>query len=150
MRLNELRPPEGARRTKKRLGRGPGSGRGKTSGRGHKGQRSRSGGKSPWFEGGQMPLQRRLPKRGFTNIFRKQYAIVNLDKLNRFSDGAVVTPRLLKSVGIVKKMKDGVKILGEGELEKSLTVKAHRFSKSALDKIKSAGGEAVAISSPRS
>ena len=150
MRLNELRPPEGARRTKKRLGRGPGSGRGKTSGRGHKGQRSRSGGKHPWFEGGQMPLQRRLPKRGFTNIFRKQYTIVNLDKLNRFSDGTVVTPRLLKSVGIVKKMQDGVKILGDGELEKSLTVKAHRFSKSALDKIESAGGEAVAISSSRS
>ena len=150
MRLNELRPPEGARRTKKRLGRGPGSGRGKTSGRGHKGQRSRSGGQHPWFEGGQMPLQRRLPKRGFTNIFRKQYTIVNLDKLNRFSDGTVVTPRLLKSVGIVKKMQDGVKILGDGELEKSLTVKAHRFSKSALDKIESAGGEAVAISSSRS
>ena len=150
MRLNELRPPEGSIRTKKRLGRGPGSGRGKTSGRGHKGQRSRSGGKRPWFEGGQMPLQRRLPIRGFTNIFRKQYAIVNLDRLNRFSDGTVVTPRLLKSVGIVKKMGDGVKILGDGELEKSLTVKAHRFSKSALDKIKSAGGEAVAISSPRS
>ena len=151
MRLNELRPPDGSTKSRKRLGRGQGSGYGGTSGRGHKGQLSRSGGKSrPWFEGGQMPLQRRLPVRGFTNIFRKEYAIVNLDKLNRFEDGTVVTPKLLKSIGMVKKWKDGVKILGNGELEKSLTVKAHRFSKSALDKIKSAGGEAVAISSPRS
>jgi large subunit ribosomal protein L15 len=150
MRLNELRPPENSIRTRKRLGRGPGSGRGKTSGKGHKGQRSRSGGKHPWFEGGQMPLHRRLPIRGFTNVFRKQYAIVNLDRLNEFPDGSVVTPKLLKSVGIIKKLKDGVKILGDGELEKSLTVKAHRFSKSALDKIKSAGGEAVAIPDPRS
>lgn len=150
MKLNELRPPDGAVRVKKRLGKGPGSGRGKTSGRGHKGQRSRSGGKRPWFEGGQMPLHRRLPIRGFTNIFRKQYSVVNLDRLNEFPDGSVVTPKLLKSVGIVKKLRDGVKILGDGELEKSLTVKAHRFSKSALDKIKSAGGEAVAISDRRS
>jgi len=150
MKLNELRPPDGAVRVKKRLGRGPGSGRGKTSGKGHKGQRSRTGGKHPWFEGGQMPLQRRLPMRGFTNIFGKQYSVVNLDTLNRFPDGTVVTPKLLKSVGIVKKLRDGVKILGDGELEKSLTVKAHHFSKAALDKIKSAGGEAVAISGPRS
>ncbi|MHC4605222.1 MAG: 50S ribosomal protein L15 [Planctomycetota bacterium] len=147
MRLNELRPPKGSTHAKKRLGRGPGSGHGKTSGRGHKGQRSRSGGKSrPWFEGGQMPLQRRLPVRGFTNIFRKQYAIVNLDTLNRFPDDTVVTPKLLKSVGIIRKLKDGVKILGNGELEKSLTVKAHRFSKSALDKIQNAGGKAEEIS----
>ena len=150
MRLNELRPPKNSIRTRRRLGRGPGSGRGKTSGRGHKGQRSRSGGKNPGFEGGQMPLHRRLPIRGFTNIFRKEYAIVNLDRLNEFPDGSVVTPKLLKSVGIVKKLKDGVKILGNGELEKSLTVKAHRFSKSASDKIKSAGGEAVAIPDSRS
>lgn len=147
MRLNELRSPKGSTHARKRLGRGPGSGHGKTSGRGHKGQRARSGGKPrPWFEGGQMPLQRRLPVRGFTNVFKKQYAIVNLDKLNRFADDTVVTPKLLKSVGIIKKMKDGVKILGDGELEvERLTIKAHRFSKSALDKIKNAGGKAEEI-----
>jgi large subunit ribosomal protein L15 len=146
MRLNELRPPKGSTHAKKRLGKGQGSGHGKTSGKGHKGQLARSGGKSrPWFEGGQMPLQRRIPKRGFTNIFRKEYTIVNLDKLNGFEDGTVVTPKLLKSVGIIKKWKAGVKILGDGELEKSLTVKAHKFSKSALSKIESAGGKAEAI-----
>ncbi len=146
MRLNELRPPKGSTHAKKRLGKGQGSGHGKTSGKGHKGQLARSGGKSrPWFEGGQMPLQRRMPKRGFTNIFRKEYTIVNLDKLNGFEDGAIVTPKLLKSVGIIKKWKDGVKILGNGELEKSLTVKAHRFSKSALSKIQDAGGKAEEI-----
>jgi len=146
MRLNELRPPEGSTHARKRLGRGQGSGHGKTSGKGHKGQRSRSGGESrPWFEGGQMPLQRRLPVHGFTNIFRKEYAIVNLDKLNTFPDDAVVTPKLLKSAGIIRKMKDGVKILGDGDLEKSLTVKAHRFSKSALSKVESAGGKTIII-----
>ena len=146
MKLNELKPPKGSVTNSKRVGRGPGSGRGKTSGRGHNGQNSRSGGGvRPGFEGGQMPLQRRLPIRGFTSIFKKQYALVNLDKLNRFPDGTIVTPKLLKSVGIVNKMKDGVKILGDGELEKSLTVKAHRFSKSALDRIRAAGGEAIAI-----
>lgn len=146
MRLNELRPPKGSTHAKKRLGKGQGSGHGKTSGKGHKGQLARSGGGSaPWFEGGQMPIQRRLPKRGFTNIFRKEYAVVNLDRLNDFEDGTVVTPKLLKSVGIVKKWKDGVKILGNGELEKSLTVKAHRFSKSALSKIEGAGGKTEEI-----
>ena len=146
MRLNELKPPDGSTKSSKRLGKGQGSGYGGTSGRGHKGQLSRSGGKSrPWFEGGQMPIQRRLPKRGFTNIFRKEYAIVNLDGLNRFQDGTVVTPKLLKSIGIIKKFKDGVKILGNGELEKSLTIKAHRFSKSALSKIEGAGGKAERI-----
>ena len=141
MRLNELRPPKGSTHAKKRLGKGQGSGHGKTSGKGHKGQLARSGGGSaPWFEGGQMPIQRRLPKRGFTNIFKKEYAVVNLDRLNDFEDGTVVTPKLLKSVGIIKKRKDGVKILGNGELEKSLTVKVHRFSKSALSKIEGAGG----------
>ena len=146
MRLNELRPPKGSTHAKKRLGKGQGSGHGKTSGKGHKGQLARSGGGSaPWFEGGQMPIQRRLPKRGFTNIFRKEYAVVNLDRLNDFDDGTVVTPKLLKSVGIVKNPKDGVKILGNGELEKSLTVKAHRFSKSALSKIESAGGKTEEI-----
>lgn len=146
MRLNELRPPKGSTHAKKRLGKGQGSGHGKTSGKGHKGQLARSGGGSaPWFEGGQMPIQRRLPKRGFTNIFKKEYAVVNLDRLNDFEDGTVVTPKLLKSVGIVKKWKDGVKILGNGELEKSLTVKAHRFSKSALSKIEDAGGKTEEI-----
>lgn len=146
MKLNELRPSKGSTHARKRVGRGEGSGHGGTSGRGHKGQLSRSGGKSrAWFEGGQMPLQRRLPVRGFTNIFKKEYAIVSLDKLNRFEDGAVVTPGLLKSVGIIKKMKSGVKILGNGELEKSLTVRAHRFSKSALSKIEGAGGKAEEI-----
>ncbi len=147
MRLNELSPPKGSTRPRKRLGRGPGSGWGKTSGRGHNGQRSRSGSTiRPWFEGGQMPLQRRLPIRGFTNIFKKQYAIVNIDTLNKFPDGAVVTPKLLKSAGIIRKFKDGVKILGDGEIEKKLTVKAHHFSKSALSKIENAGGETVVIS----
>lgn len=146
MKLNELRPPERSTHARKRLGRGTGSGHGGTSGKGHKGQRARSGHKlRSWFEGGQMPLQRRLPVRGFTNIFRKEYAIVNLDRLNNFPDDTVVTPKLLKNAGIIRKMKAGVKILGDGELEKRLTVKAHRFSKSAMDKIEKAGGEAVAI-----
>jgi len=146
MRLNEIRPSKGSTHARKRLGKGQGSGHGKTSGKGHKGQRSRSGRESrPWFEGGQMPLQRRLPARGFTNIFRKEYAIVNLDRLNTFPDDTVVTPKLLKSAGIIGKMKDGVKILGNGDLEKSLTVKAHRFSKSALSKVESAGGKTIII-----
>jgi large subunit ribosomal protein L15 len=146
MKLNELRPSRGSTNARKRLGRGQGSGYGGTSGKGHKGQLSRSGGKSrAWFEGGQMPLQRRLPVRGFTNVFGKHYTIVNLDRLNGFEDGTIVTPKLLKSAGIVKKWKDGIKILGNGELEKSLTVKAHKFSKSALAKIQSAGGKAEQI-----
>ena len=146
MRLNELGPPEGSTHARKRVGRGAGSGHGKTSGRGHKGQRSRSGGNiRPWFEGGQMPIQRRLPVRGFTNIFRKEYAIVNLEKLNIFPDDTVVTPMLLKNTGVIKRTKDGVKILGNGDLERRLTIKAHRFSKSALDKIGKAGGSAVTI-----
>lgn len=147
MKLNELKPPAGSKHARKRVGRGIGSGHGKTSGKGHKGQLARAGGKSHiWFEGGQMPIQRRLPVRGFTNIFKKEYAIVSLDKLNIFQNGTVVTPKLLKSLGIVKKMKDGIKILGDGDLERSLTVKAHFFSKSALEKIKNAGGNTVTIS----
>jgi large subunit ribosomal protein L15 len=147
MRLNELKPPEGSTHSRRRVGRGPGSGRGKTSGKGHKGQLARSGGKSrAWFEGGQMPIQRRLPVRGFTNIFKKEYAIVNVDRLNKFPAGTEVTPELLKSSGIVKNLKDGVKVLGDGELENNFTVKAHRFSKSAVEKIKRAGGEVVVIS----
>jgi large subunit ribosomal protein L15 len=147
MKLNELKPPEGSTHSRKRLGRGIGSGHGKTAGRGSKGQLSRAGGSShPWFEGGQMPIQRRLPIRGFKNIFKKEYAIVNLNVLNNFQDGTIVNPELLLSSGIVKQLKIGVKILGNGELDKSLTVEAHSFSKSALDKIKNAGGTAKVIS----
>ena len=146
MRLNELKPPEGSTHSRKRLGRGIGSGHGKTSGKGHKGQLARAGGKSHiWFEGGQMPIQRRLPVRGFNNIFKKQYVIINLDALNIFPDETVVTPELLKSSGMVKKLKDGVKILGDGKLERNLTIHAHSFSKSALDKISKAGGVAVVL-----
>ncbi|HGE72915.1 TPA: 50S ribosomal protein L15 [Candidatus Poribacteria bacterium] len=146
MRLNELKAPIGSNHRKKRVGRGEGSGHGKTSGKGHKGQLARSGGSvRPWFEGGQMPLQRRLPVRGFTNISHKDYAIINLDVLNKFPDNTVVTPKLLKSTGIIKKTKDGVKVLGDGELKSSLIVKAHSFSKSAQMKIAEAGGRAEVI-----
>jgi len=128
------------------VGRGEGSGVGKTSGKGSKGQRARSGGNvRPWFEGGQMPLQRRLPIRGFTNLFHKNYTVVNLDVLSRFPDNTIVTPKLLKSVGIIKKEKDGVKILGDGELDKSLIVKAHCFSKTAETRIREAGGRTEVI-----
>ena len=146
MRLHDLKPAEGSRKERKRVGRGIGSGLGKTSGRGHKGQKARSGGNiRPGFEGGQMPLTRRLPKRGFTNIFKKEYAIGNLSVLDNFEDGTVVTPELLIEKGIIKKIKDGVKILGSGDLGKKLTVKAHKFSKSAIDKIESIGGKAEVI-----
>ena len=149
MKLHDLKPaPGGAVKDRKRLGRGHATGQGKTAGRGHKGQNARSGGGvRPGFEGGQMPLFRRIPKRGFTNIFKKVYAEVNLDQLNRFEDGTEVTPELLLSSGLVKssKAKDGIKILGNGELEVKLTVKAHKFSKSALDKINSVGGKAEVI-----
>jgi len=146
MRLNELKAPKGSHHRRRRVGRGEGSGVGKTSGKGSKGQRARSGGNvRPWFEGGQMPLQRRLPIRGFTNIFHKNYTIVNLDVLSRFPDNTIVTPKLLKSVGIIKKEKDGVKILGDGELDKSLIVKAHCFSKTAEARIREAGGRTEVI-----
>lgn len=146
MRLNELKASVGSNHRRKRIGRGEGSGHGKTSGKGNKGQRSRSGGNiKPWFEGGQMPIQRRLPVRGFTNLSRKEYIVINLDVLGQFSDNTVVTPKLLKSVGIIKKTKDGVKVLGNGELKISLIVKAHGFSKSAEAKIKEAGGRAEVI-----
>jgi len=146
MKLHELKPAEGAVKTPLRKGRGVGSGLGKTSGRGHKGQKARSGGGTrPGFEGGQMPLSRRLPKRGFTNPFSKEYSLVNLKDLNRFEEGTVVTPELLKEEGLVKKLNDGVKILGEGELAKKLTVKAHKFSKSAKEKIEALGGKAEVI-----
>ena len=146
MKLHELRPVDGARKDGFRLGRGHGSGNGKTAGKGHKGQKARSGGLGKLgFEGGQTPLARRLPKRGFTNFTRKEYAIINLDQLNRYEDGAEVNPTILKELGIVKSLKDGLKVLGEGELEKKLTVKAHKFSASAAAAIEKAGGKAEVI-----
>jgi large subunit ribosomal protein L15 len=146
MKLHELKPAEGAVKTPLRKGRGPASGLGKTAGRGHKGQKARSGsGVKPGFEGGQMPLVRRLPKRGFTNIFAKVYSLVNLKDLNEFEDGTVVTPELLQEKGLVKKASDNIKVLGDGELTKKLTVQAHKFSKSAQEKIEALGGKAEVI-----
>ncbi|MCP3982619.1 MAG: 50S ribosomal protein L15 [bacterium] len=146
MRLHDLKPAPGARRPKKRVGRGPGSGVGKTSGRGQDGQKSRSGYSAKrGFEGGQMPLVRRLPKRGFVNIFRTNYRTVNVEKLNAFEAGAVITPESLQEAGVLRKGKDGVKILGNGELKISLTVKAHKFTESAAKKIEAAGGTAELI-----
>ena len=146
MKLHELSPEPGSRKTRTRRGRGLGSGLGKTSGRGQKGQNSRSGGGvRTGFEGGQMPLYRRLPKRGFKNIFAKEYAEVNVSSLNRFEDGAVVDPVALIEEGILKNVLDGVRILGDGELTKKLTVKANGFTKSAEEKIKAAGGEVEVI-----
>ena len=141
MKLHELKPVEGARKSRKRVGRGMSSGHGKTSGRGHKGQNARTGGGVGLvFEGGQLPLFRRIPKRGFTNINRKEYAVVNLDQLNRFEEGTEVTPELLIETGVVKNAKAGIKVLGNGSLEKKLTVKAHKFSASAAEAIDAKGG----------
>ncbi len=147
MKLNELQKNIGATHAKKRVGRGPGSGLGKTSGRGQKGQKARSGGSiNPVFEGGQLPLYRRIPKRGFTNAkFKTVYATINVEKLNVFEDGTVVTPALLKDTGLVKKQYDGIKVLGNGKLEKKLTIQANKFSASALEKIKEAGSKAEVI-----
>ncbi len=146
MRLEELRPVPGAKKKPKRIGRGPGSGHGKTSTKGHKGQKARSGGvKGPGFEGGQMPLQRRLPKRGFKNPFRREYAIVNLDDLAPLADQGTLTPELLREKGVVKDLKDGLKVLGMGELKSKIVVQAHKFSKNALEKIQAAGGKAEVI-----
>lgn len=146
MKLHELKPMEGARHTRKRVGRGIGSGNGKTAGRGHKGQNARSGGGvRPGFEGGQNPLSRRLPKRGFNNPTRKEYAVINLDVLNNFAEGTVVTPELLMEQGYVKQVKDGVKVLGNGEISVKLTVKANKFSGTAVNKIAAAGGETEVI-----
>lgn len=143
MRLDELKPAEGSKFTRKRVGRGIGSGTGKTSGKGHKGQNARSGGGvRPGFEGGQMPLYRRLPKRGFTNIFAKQYVAINVEELNKFEDGAEVTTEALLEKGIISKALDGVKILGRGEVTKKLTVKVAKYSESAKEKIEKAGGKA--------
>ena len=146
MKLHDLKPAVGATTAPKRLGRGVGSGLGKTSGKGHKGAKARSGGgKRPGFEGGQMPLTMRLPKRGFTNIFRKEYVAVNIDRLEMFEDGAGVTPVTLIEYGIIKNVQDGVKILGNGEITKKLTVQANKFSESAKQKIEAAGGKAEVI-----
>jgi large subunit ribosomal protein L15 len=147
MKLHELSPNEGSTSTRKRRGRGAGSGLGKTSGRGHKGQNARSGGGvRPGFEGGQNPLYKRVPKRGFNNDrFATVFAIVNLDQLNRFEAGTEVTPELLLNEGILKNPKDGIKILGNGDLNVQLTVKAHKFSQSATEKIQAAGGKTEVI-----
>ena len=146
MKLHELQYTEGARKTRKRVGRGTSSGTGKTAGRGQKGQGAGSGGgKKPGFEGGQTPLFMRLPKRGFTNFNKLEYAIVNLDQLNTFEAGTVVCPKALKEAGLIKKELDGVKVLGNGTLEKAITVKAHKFSKSALAAIEAAGGKTEVI-----
>jgi large subunit ribosomal protein L15 len=146
MKLHDLKPAEGSVQVPLRKGRGTGSGLGKTAGRGHKGQKARSGGGvRPGFEGGQMPLARRLPKRGFTNIFAKVYTLVNLKDLEVFEEGTVVTPELLKETGLVKKANDDIKVLGDGELTKKLTVQAHKFSKSAQEKIEALGGKAEVI-----
>jgi len=146
MKLHELKPAEGSRQERKRKGRGIGSGNGKTAGRGTKGQNSRSGGGVRLgFEGGQTALFRRLPKRGFTNINRKEYAIVNLDTLNRFEEGTEVTPELLIEVGFVSNEKSGIKVLAKGNVEKKLTVKAHKFSSAAKEAIEAAGGNTEVI-----
>lgn len=146
MGLHELKPAPGAKKQPRRVGRGIGSGLGKTSGKGHKGQKSRSGGtKGPGFEGGQMPLQRRIPKRGFFNVFRTDMEEVNVSQLNLFNENDVITHERLKAAGLIKGNRDGVKILGNGSLEKSLVVRANRFSKSAVAKIEGAGGKAEVI-----
>jgi len=147
MKLNELKNHPGSTHKRKIVGRGPGSGLGKTSGRGEKGQKARSGASiKPWFEGGQNPLYKRLPRRGFNNArFTTRYAVVNVEDLNIFEDGTVVTEALLKDTGLVKKQLDGIKVLGNGKLEKKLTIQAHKFSSSALEKIKEAGSKAEVI-----
>ena len=146
MKLHDLKPAVGATTAPKRLGRGTGSGLGKTSGKGHKGAKARSGGgKRPGFEGGQMPLTMRLPKRGFTNKWRTEYVAINVDRLEIFEDGQVVSPVELIEMGIIKKIEDGVKIMGNGELTKKLTVQANKFTASAKEKIEAAGGKAEVI-----
>lgn len=146
MKLHELSPSEGSRKERNRVGRGTGSGNGKTSGRGHKGQKARSGGGVRLgFEGGQLPLFRRLPKRGFTNINRKEYAVVNVGTLNRFDEGTEVTPELLIETGVISNAKSGIKVLSEGKIEKKLTVKANKFSAAAKEAIEAAGGQTEVI-----
>ena len=146
MKLHELRAVPGATKAPKRKGRGHATGNGTTAGRGMNGQKSRSGGGvRPGFEGGQMPLYRRIPKRGFTNIWAKEYAICNVEDLNKFEAGAVVTAEMMQEAGIINKLYDGVKVLGNGTLEKALTVQATKFTKSAIEKIEAAGGKAEVI-----
>lgn len=147
MKLHELERNPGAKQEKRRVGRGPGSGLGKTCGKGHKGQNARSGGGvRATFEGGQLPLYRRLPKRGFTNAkFKVEYAVINLSDLNRFEDGTTVTPALLKETGLVKKQLAGIKVLGDGNLEKKLTIQANKFTASAIEKIEKSGSKAEVI-----
>ena len=147
MKLNELKVTEGSKKVRNRVGRGTSSGNGKTSGKGHKGQKARSGySRKAGFEGGQLPLYRRLPKRGFSNArFKEEYAVINLSDLNKFDEGTVVTPELLRETGIVKKQLSGIKVLGNGSLEKKLTVKAHKFSMTAKEKIERADGKVEVI-----
>ena len=146
MKIHELAPAEGSRKKRKRVGRGQGSGHGGTAGRGHKGQKSRSGGgPRPGFEGGQMPLQRRLPKRGFVNIFRKQFSIINIKDLDRFEANSNLDTEALKEAGLVKKMKDGIKLLGNGDISHPLVIKVHKASKTAKEKIEAAGGKVELI-----
>ena len=142
MKLHELKPAAGSRKPRKRVGRGPGSGTGKTAGRGHNGQKSRSGYKRRYsFEGGKMPLARRLPKRGFTNIFRKTYRTVNVDRLNAFEAGSVIDVEAMQLAGLLRKGRTEVKVLGNGDLEVALTVRAHKFTRTAAQKIEAAGGK---------
>lgn len=146
MKMNSLKPNPGSIKSRKRVGRGNSSGHGSTSGRGTKGQKSRSGSKiSSYFEGGQMPLSRRVPKRGFRNVFRNKYAIINIEQLNKFDDGEVITPERMIRNGMVKKLLNGIKILSKGEINKKITVKAHKFSKEAINKIEAAGGKVEVI-----
>lgn len=146
MKINELSPAEGSRKKRKRVGRGPGSGHGKTCCRGHKGQRSRSGGGvRPGFEGGQMPLHRRLPKRGFTNIFKKEYNILNVEDLNRFEPNAFLDADAFKQAGLIKKMMDGIKLLGTGEITHPVVVRIQKVSKAAKEKVEAAGGKVELI-----
>ena len=143
MKLSELKPPQGAKKKKKRIGRGEGSGHGGTSTKGHKGHKARSGGTiSPGFEGGQMPIQRRLPKRGFRNPFRKEYSIINIQDLNRYPEGTVVDMETLRDSGLIRAVRWGVKVLGKGTLAHALTVRAHHYSLAAKNKIEAAGGKA--------
>ena len=146
MKIHELSPSEGSKKKAFRVGRGHGSGNGKTSGKGQKGQKARSGGGvRPGFEGGQMPIYRRLPKRGFTNIFAKKYTSINVEDLNKFDNGTEITAEVLKENGVIKKINDGIVVLGRGDLNKKVTIKAKRFSKSAEEKISAAGGKAEVI-----
>ncbi len=147
MKMSDLAPAKGAKKKNKRIGRGPASGHGKTATKGHKGQAARSGGTKPsWFEGGQQPLTRRVPKRGFTNIFKKEFSIVSLERLDSFDADTVVTPHVLRAKGIIKKINQPIKILSDGDLSKPLVISAHQFSRKAIEKIEAAGGKAEVLS----